>query len=184
MGQYDPSLGGQIYLVENIDDVANVEVGNKDKIAFVTQTTLSVDDTDAIIQALKKRFPDIVGPKKDHICYATQNRQDTVKKLAKKCDVLLVIGSSNSSNSNRLCEIAHKNGVEAYLIDGPEYIQESWLNGKAKIGITAGASAPEILVQQVIARLQQASTVIIHEERGQQEHVVFPLPKLFQEAIN
>ena len=142
MGQYDDSCGGKIHLVENVEDVANLKIENKDKTAFVTQTTLSVDDTSDIIDALRTRFANIIGPKKDDICYATQNRQDAVKKLVESCDLLLVIGSQASSNSNRLREIADKNGTEAHLIDGPDYIEEKWLENKTKVGVTAGASAP------------------------------------------
>ena len=177
MGQYDERFGGCIHLVENVEDVSKLQVNNIDKTAFVTQTTLSVDDTSDVIDALRKRFPNIIGPKKDDICYATQNRQDAVKKLVDECDLLLVIGSKTSSNSNRLREIADKNGIEAHLIDGPEYIKNSWLKGKKKIGVTAGASAPEILVQRVIQHLQQKEKAVIIEESGIAENVVFPLPK-------
>ena len=180
MGQYDDSFGGKIHLVENVYDVAKLNVKDKDRTAFVTQTTLSVDDTSDVIDALKHRFPKIIGPKKDDICYATQNRQDAVKKLVEKCDLLLVIGSKASSNSNRLREIADKNGIEAHLIDGPEHIQENWLAGKSRIGVTAGASAPEILVQQVIEHLKQEPGTKVIEETGILENVVFPLPKLFR----
>lgn len=180
MGQYDDTNGGQIYLVENIDDVENLEVKNKDKTAFVTQTTLSMDDTSDIINALRNRFPKIIRPKKDDICYATQNRQDAVKILVEKCDLLLVIGSKTSSNSSRLREIADKKGIEAYLIDGPEYIKDTWLIGKTKIGVTAGASAPEALVQQVIEHLRNGPGINIIEAQGIQENVVFPLPKVFR----
>lgn len=183
MGRYDESLGGRIYLVENMDDVAKLQVKNKDKIALVTQTTLSVDDTRDVIDALKRRFPNIATRKKSDICYATQNRQDAVKNLVKFCDLLFVIGSKNSSNSNRLREIADKNGVEAYLIDGAEHIEDIWLNGKKNIGVTAGASAPEILVQQVIDRLNRLPDVQVIDFQGKSENVVFHLPKsLRQEA--
>ncbi len=180
MGQYDDAHGGKIHLVENVNDVTKLKIKDNSKTAFVTQTTLSVDDTSDVIDALKKRFPKIIGPKKDDICYATQNRQDAVKNLVEKCDLLLVIGSNTSSNSNRLREIADKNGIEAHLIDGPEYIEENWLVGKKTIGVTAGASAPEILVQQVIQHLKQESNTNVIEETGKQENVVFPLPKLFR----
>ncbi len=183
MGRYDESLGGRIYLVENMDDVARLQVKNKDKIALVTQTTLSVDDTRDVIDALKRRFPNIATRKKSDICYATQNRQDAVKNLVEFCDLLFVIGSKNSSNSNRLREIADKNGVEAYLIDGAEHIEDVWLNGKKNIGVTAGASAPEILVQQVIDRLNRLPDVQVIDFQGKSENVVFHLPKsLRQEA--
>ena len=184
MGQFDESKGGSIHLVENVDDVTLLNVKDKDKTAFVTQTTLSVDDTSDVIDALKQRFPKIIGPKKDDICYATQNRQDAVKKLVNKCDLLLVIGSKTSSNSNRLREIADKNKIEAHLIDGPEHIKDSWLQNKKTIGVTAGASAPEILVQQVIQKLQNDLNPGVTEEIGKQENVVFPLPKLFRNSVN
>lgn len=184
MGQYDDSLGGQIHLVENIDDVKNLNVKNTGKIAFVTQTTLSIDDTSDVIDALRNRFPNIIGPKKDDICYATQNRQDAVKKLVSSCDLLLVIGSKASSNSNRLREIADKNGIQAHLIDGPEYIQDVWLVNKKKIGVTAGASAPEVLVQRVIQHLEEKEKAVVTEDLGKTENVVFPLPKIFREDLN
>ena len=180
MGQYDDSYGGQIHLVENVENVENLTINNINKTAFVTQTTLSVDDTSDVIDALKNRFPNITGPKKDDICYATQNRQDAVKKLVASCDLLLVIGSKASSNSNRLREIADKNGVQAHLIDGPEYIQDSWLEHKKKIGVTAGASAPEVLVQRVIEHLKAKEKAVVTEELGKKENVVFPLPKIFR----
>ncbi len=180
MGQYDESYGGTIHLVENAQDVQFLKITNGSKIAFVTQTTLSVDDTSDVIDALRARFPDIIGPKKDDICYATQNRQDAVKTLVKNCDLLLVIGSKASSNSNRLREIADKNGIEAHLIDGPEYIDENWLKGKSKVGVTAGASAPEILVQRVIQFLKDKQKAIITEDIGKPENVIFPLPKIFR----
>lgn len=181
MGQYDKSCNGQIYLIENVDDVAKLQVKNKDKIAFVTQTTLSMDDTGNVINALRQRFPNITSPKKDDICYATQNRQEAVKKLVEDCDLLLVIGSKNSSNSNRLREIADKNGVEAHLIDDAEHIEDVWLHRKTKIGVTAGASAPEILVQQVVNHLKKLPDVQIINSRDKPENVVFPLPKLFRQ---
>jgi len=184
MGQYDDSYGGQIHLVENAEDVAKISVNNQNKTAFVTQTTLSVDDTSDVIDALKHRFPKIIGPKKDDICYATQNRQDAVKKLVMSCDLLLVIGSKASSNSNRLREIADKNGIQAHLIDGPEYIQDSWLENKTRIGVTAGASAPEVLVQRVIQHLKEKEKAVVIECLGKTENVVFPLPKIFRESLN
>jgi 4-hydroxy-3-methylbut-2-enyl diphosphate reductase len=180
MGQYDGSFGGQIHLVENAEDVDTLNVTNSDKTAFVTQTTLSVDDTSDVIDALRNRFPNIIGPKKDDICYATQNRQDAVKKLVASCDLLLVIGSKASSNSNRLREIADKNGIQAHLIDGPEYIQDSWLENKTNIGVTAGASAPEVLVQRVIQHLKEKEKAVVTEDLGKIENVVFPLPKVFR----
>jgi 4-hydroxy-3-methylbut-2-enyl diphosphate reductase len=152
MGQVEGNDKG-MYLVETEDDVANLQVRDEKNLTYVTQTTLSVDDAARVIDALKKRFPAITGPKKDDICYATQNRQDAVKKMVRNCDLVIVVGSPNSSNSNRLCEVARNANVEAYMVDRAEQLQESWLIGKKCIGITAGASAPEILVQQVLARL-------------------------------
>ena len=181
MGQYDGSFGGQIHLVENTNDVDKLGVNNVDNTAFVTQTTLSVDDTSDVIDALRNRFPNIIGPKKDDICYATQNRQDAVKNLVSRCDLLLVIGSKASSNSNRLREIADKNGIQAHLIDGPEYIQDAWLENKKRIGVTAGASAPEVLVQRVIQHLKEKEKAVVTEDLGKTENVVFPLPKIFRE---
>lgn len=180
MGQYDEAFGGKIHLVENAEDVKDLNISDIDKTAFVTQTTLSVDDTSDVIDALRTRFPNIIGPKKDDICYATQNRQDAVKNMVKSCDLLLVIGSKASSNSNRLREIADKNGIEAHLIDGPEYIDEQWLENKTKVGVTAGASAPEVLVQRVIQFLKEKQKAVITEETGKEENVVFPLPKIFR----
>jgi len=154
MGQYDESAGGRIYLVEDLQDVGQLDVQHADRLSYVTQTTLSVDDTEKIIQALRSRYPDIKGPYREDICYATQNRQDAVRELAARADVVLVVGSPNSSNSNRLRELAEQQGVSGYLLDGPEQIQRAWLEGKNTIGVTAGASAPEVLVQQVIDRLE------------------------------
>ncbi len=178
LGQYrrDDGVGG-MYLVESVEDVWKLEVKNPDFLAFVTQTTLSMDDTAAVIDALRERFPSIVGPKKDDICYATQNRQDAVKKLAEQSDVILVVGSQNSSNSSRLQEIATKMGIPAYLIDGAHEIKREWVEGKARIGLTAGASAPEILVEQVIAKLKEWGAVDSREAEGRRERVVFSLPK-------
>ena len=184
MGQYDASNGGNIHLVENTDDVEKLIIVDASKTAFVTQTTLSVDDTSDVIDALRRRFPKIIGPKKDDICYATQNRQDSVKKLVASCDLLLVIGSQTSSNSNRLREIADKKGIEAHLIDGPEYIQDVWLENKRNIGVTAGASAPEVLVQRVIQFLEERQKAVVIEDKGKTENVVFPLPKIFREKNN
>ena len=173
MGQ---SKGG-MYLVETPEDVATLHVTDPDKLAYVTQTTLSVDDAARVVEALRARFPSIVGPKKDDICYATQNRQDAVKKLAGECDVVLVVGSPNSSNSNRLREVAENLGVPAYLVDSAEDIQPEWLAGKSRAGITAGASAPEILVQQVIDRLKKLGATKVAPLEGLEEKVNFPLPK-------
>lgn len=176
MGQYVNPEGG-IYLVESPDDVSHLNVKNPDNLAYVTQTTLSIDDTLAVVAALKARFPKIVGPRKDDICYATQNRQDAVKKLAAQCDLILVVGSPNSSNSNRLREIAEKLGRASYLIDDAEQLQPSWVENASKIGVTAGASAPEILVSQVIARLKAWGGQVVLENQGIEEKVVFSLPK-------
>ena len=177
MGQYDASYGGQIYLVETPEDVATLEVRNPEGLTYVTQTTLSMDDTARVIDALRQRFPAIEGPKKDDICYATQNRQDAVRELARQCDLVLVVGSRNSSNSNRLRELAEKEGVPAYLIDGPEDIQPLWLEDRRGIGLTAGASAPEVLVRQVIDRLRELGAEAETESRGREENVVFALPR-------
>ena len=166
-----------IHLVVNTQDVAQLEIRDPQKIAFVTQTTLSMDDTQQIIEALQERFPNITGPKKNDICYATQNRQDAVKELARSCDLVLVVGSPNSSNSNRLREIAEKHGVPAYLIDGAEYINPAWLHDKHLIGVTAGASAPEILVENVIEQLKTWGAKEVNEAQGKPERVVFALPK-------
>lgn len=167
----------RMYLVETPDDVSKLVVGNPDALAFVTQTTLSVDDAAQIIAALRERFPNIIGPRKDDICYATQNRQDAVKDLVQKSDIVLVVGSPTSSNSNRLREIADRMGVPAYLIDTADEIQPEWLDGKNSIGVTAGASAPEILVQQVIIRLKTLGAHDARENAGRPENVVFSLPK-------
>ena len=171
MGQAD----GGIHLVENIDDVRNLSVRNPAKLAYVSQTTLSMDDTARIISALQARFPDITGPRKDDICYATQNRQDAVKQLATACDVLFVVGSPNSSNSNRLREIARLRGVPSHLIDGPDEIQPEWLEGKKQAGVTAGASAPESLVAEVVKRLGGNVDEVV-ELNGPPENISFSLP--------
>ena len=176
MGQYANPEGG-IYLVESPKDVGTLRVKNPGNLAYVTQTTLSIDDTQAVVDALKVRFPNICGPKKDDICYATQNRQDAVKKLAAHCDVILVVGSPNSSNSNRLREIAEKLGKAAYLIDDASELKQEWVEGAARIGVTAGASAPEILVNQVVAKLKEWGGVAVTENNGIEEKVVFSLPK-------
>lgn len=177
MGQYDYNHGGNIYLVEQIEDVAKLSVKDPQCLAFVTQTTLSVDDAAAIVAALKQRFPNIEGPRKDDICYATQNRQDAVKDLAQECDVVLVVGSPNSSNSNRLRELAERLGAQAYLIDDATQIQPAWLQGKQVVGITAGASAPEVLVEEVVQQLQQWHPESVEEIKGREENVLFPMPK-------
>lgn len=177
MGQYDTEHGGQIYLVESVDDVAGLQIVNPEQLAYVTQTTLSVDDTARVIEALRNRFTSIQGPRKDDICYATQNRQDAVKSLSDQTDVMLVVGSPNSSNSNRLRELAERMGSTAYLIDDHEQIKAEWLIGAASIGVTAGASAPEVLVQQVISRLQALGAASIQELDGRAENIVFSMPK-------
>jgi 4-hydroxy-3-methylbut-2-enyl diphosphate reductase len=166
-----------IHLVVTLQDVEQLQIDKPDKIAFVTQTTLSMDDTQQIIEALQQRFPNITGPKKNDICYATQNRQDAVKALAKSCDLVLVVGSPNSSNSNRLREIAEKHGRPAYLIDGAHDIDQHWLIGKNAIGVTAGASAPEVLVESVIEQLRKWGAENVVETQGKSEEVVFALPK-------
>jgi len=176
MGQYDTSRGGVMYLVETPDDVAGLQVANPDELAFVTQTTLSVDDTLRVIDALKTRFPAIQGPRKDDICYATQNRQDAVKQLAQQCDVILVVGSPNSSNSNRLRELAENSGVTAHLIDEAGQIEDAWLRDKQAIGVTAGASAPEAIVTGVIEKLRARGVVSVDESQGKKEPVTFSLP--------
>ncbi len=178
MGQADDG----IYLVERVGDVAGLRIRNPDNLAYVTQTTLSMDDTAKIVEALRARFPVIKSPKKDDICYATQNRQDAVKRLAQTVEVVLVVGSANSSNSNRLREVAQAQGARAYMIDGPEDIRHEWLAGAEKIGLTAGASAPEVLVQQVIARLRELGAEKVEESAGRSESVYFPLPKSLQPA--
>lgn len=177
MGQSE----GGMYLVETAEDVSVLNVKDKEKLAFVTQTTLSVDDAARVIDALKARFPNIIGPKKDDICYATQNRQDAVKALAQQCDLVIVVGSPNSSNSNRLREVAHNLGVTAYMIDNAQQLQAGWLKGKSGIGVTAGASAPEVLVQEVIAKLKEYGAENIQELTGITENVVFPIPKSLSE---
>jgi 4-hydroxy-3-methylbut-2-enyl diphosphate reductase len=164
-------------LVETAEDVANLQVNDPDHLSFVTQTTLSVDDATIVIDALKKRFPDIQGPKKDDICYATQNRQDAVKALAETCDLVIVVGSPNSSNSRRLKEVALARGINAYLVDGAEEIDAAWLSGKQRVGVTAGASAPEILVERVVERIQGLTNALIVQREVVEEGVSFPLPK-------
>ena len=177
MGQYDEAQGGRMYLVETVEDAWALSVRNPTELAYVTQTTLSVDDTARIVAALRERFPAIQGPRKDDICYATQNRQDAVKELSSHCELMLVVGSRSSSNSNRLRELAEKQGTPAYLIDGPEDIDPAWLAGKTAIGVTAGASAPEVLARQVIARLRDLGATAITESAGRAENVIFALPK-------
>jgi 4-hydroxy-3-methylbut-2-enyl diphosphate reductase len=173
MGQ----VAGDMYLVESVGDVDKLQVKDPENIAFVTQTTLSVDDARAITEALRRRFPAIVGPRKDDICYATQNRQDAVKAMAARCDVVIVVGSPNSSNSNRLREVAANLGVPAYMLDDAKDLKPEWFEGKQVVGVTAGASAPEVLVQAVIARLKLLGADSVSEMEGISERVTFPLPK-------
>lgn len=192
MGQYDNKfdkqeggrLRGSIYLVETIDDVNNLEIDNPDKLAYVTQTTLSVDDTRQIIDQLRERFPNIKGPRKDDICYATQNRQDAVRELSKKVDVFLVIGSTNSSNSNRLKELSRQQGVPAYLIDGKNDIKLEWFDEVNSIGVTAGASAPEVLVKEVMACLEERFNATVYKNNEATESIRFQLPKELRDETN
>lgn len=177
MGQYDTSQGGNIYLVENEEDVARLNVNQPASLSYVTQTTLSMDDTSKVIDALVAKFPAITGPKKNDICYATQNRQDAVKQLALECDLVLVVGSPNSSNSNRLRELAQRCGSNAYLIDRAEDINPDWFKGKQKVGVTAGASAPEVLVKDVVNTLKKLGGVEPIEVDGREENISFSMPK-------
>ncbi|MFD1804175.1 4-hydroxy-3-methylbut-2-enyl diphosphate reductase [Mixta tenebrionis] len=176
MGQYSNPQGG-MYLVESPEDVFKLQVKNENNLCFMTQTTLSVDDTSAVIDALRQRFPHIIGPRKDDICYATTNRQEAVRSLAAAADVVLVVGSKNSSNSNRLAELAQRAGKRAQLIDSAEDIQESWLAGIGCVGVTAGASAPDILVQEVVERLRALGGTEVTELSGREENIVFEVPK-------
>ena len=176
MGQFDTRFGGAIHLVESPQDVDSLSPGQPDHMAYVTQTTLSMDDTAKVIDALRVRFPHILGPRKDDICYATTNRQEAVKALVRQCDVLLVVGSANSSNSNRLRELGTLAGVRAYLVDGPEDLQAQWFEGCAAVGVTAGASAPESIVQGVVQRLTELGGTAAEEMKGREEHIVFSLP--------
>jgi 4-hydroxy-3-methylbut-2-enyl diphosphate reductase len=178
MGQAEAGM----HLVETVEDVAGLSVREPSKLAYVTQTTLSVDDAAAIVEALKQRFPDIVGPKKDDICYATQNRQDAVKFMAPQSDVVIVVGSPNSSNSNRLREVAEHMGVPAYMVDSADHLDPAWIAGRRRVGVTAGASAPEVLVQAVIARLRLLGAGAVLPLAGVEEHVVFPMPRGLQAA--
>lgn len=177
MGQYDHSQGGDMYLVEDVEQVGKLEVRDPDHLSYVTQTTLSVDDTSKVIDALRERFPNIKGPRKDDICYATQNRQDAVKLLTEETDLILVVGSVNSSNSNRLRELGERRGVTSYLIDDANAIKAEWLKGVKQVGVTAGASAPEVLVEDVIKRLNELGAPAVQELDGQPENISFSLPK-------
>jgi 4-hydroxy-3-methylbut-2-en-1-yl diphosphate reductase len=177
MGQFDVSFGGRILLVETPEDVEHLEIIDPSRLAFVTQTTLSVDDTQRVVDALRRRFPTLATPRKEDICYATQNRQDAVKRLAERCDIILVVGSPSSSNSNRLREIAEKVGIPGYLVDGPEDLRREWFDGKRVVGVTAGASAPEVLVERVVARIREWGGEAPVDLIGQPENVVFSLPR-------
>ncbi|MCF6217273.1 MAG: 4-hydroxy-3-methylbut-2-enyl diphosphate reductase [Gammaproteobacteria bacterium] len=175
MGQYKGA--GEMYLVETPEDVAKLKVADGDNLAFVTQTTLSMDDAMVVIEALRQHFPTIIGPKKDDVCYATQNRQDAVKRLAKNCDIVLVVGSPNSSNSNRLREVAERHDIPAYLIDNADEIDARWLEGKTCVGVTAGASAPEVLVVAVIDKLKSLGATTVRSDNGEPETIEFPIPR-------
>ena len=177
MGQFDETQGGRICLVEDADDVQRLDVRDPSQVGVVTQTTLSVDDTADVLEALRQRFPTLATPRKEDICYATQNRQDAVKKLVADCDVVIVVGSQTSSNSNRLREIAEKAGIPGYLVDGPQDLRPEWFASKASVGVTAGASAPELLVQQVVTRLREWGGRGPEEVVGREENVVFALPR-------
>ena len=179
MGQYDNPQGG-IYLVESVDDVASLLVKNEANLYYCSQTTLSVDDTADVIDALRARFPKIEGPRKDDICYATQNRQDAVRELAQSCDLLLVVGAKNSSNSNRLRELSEKMGTKAFLIDDATALKAEWLSNATQVGVTAGASAPEVLVQGVIAKIKNLSNATVTEVAGREENIQFAVPKELQ----
>ena len=184
MGQYDAAPGGRIYLVEDVNDVEKLAVRDETHLSYVTQTTLSMDDAARVIDALRTRFPAIEGPRKDDICYATQNRQDAVRQLASQVDLVLVVGSPNSSNSNRLRELAEQQGMKAYLVDGPDQIERDWLQDKTRVGVTAGASAPEVLVQQVVARLQAWGATGVQELAGREETITFAMPKALRVTSN
>jgi len=177
MGRFDASFGGAIHLVENVADAAKLQVRRPETLAFVTQTTLSVDDTQAIVDALRLRFPQLQAPRVEDICYATQNRQDAVKRLLERCDVLVVVGSTTSSNSNRLRELADRAGIPGYLVDGPENLRQEWFTDRQAVGVTAGASAPELLVQQVVERLRSWGGTSPQVVVGREENVVFSLPR-------
>lgn len=177
LGRFDASFGGRIHLVQSAEDARQIVVHDPEKLAFVTQTTLSVDDTADIIAVLKERFPALASPRKEDICYATQNRQDAVKELLRHCDVLIVVGSATSSNSNRLVELGRRGGVPAFLVDGATDLHREWFAGRQAVGVTAGASAPDVLVREVVARLQEWGGELPQEIAGREEHVVFGLPR-------
>ncbi len=181
MGRFDARYGGRIVLIESVADVATVQVHDPSRLAFVTQTTLSVDDTAAVVQALRERFPSLQAPRKEDICYATQNRQDAVKDLLRDSDVLVVVGSRTSSNSNLLRELADRAGVPGYLVDGADDLRREWFTGRSAVGVTAGASAPEMLVQQVVNRLREWGGEAPAELHGREEHVVFALPRALRQ---
>lgn len=182
MGRFDTSTGGAIHLVESVEDARRLEVQRPDTLAFVTQTTLSVDDTKAIVDALRERFPALQAPRVEDICYATQNRQDAVKQLLQHCDVLVVVGSASSSNSNRLRELADRAGIPGYLVDGPDDLQREWFDGRRAVGVTAGASAPELLVEQVVQRLRGWGGIKPQVMVGREENVVFSLPRTLRKV--
>jgi 4-hydroxy-3-methylbut-2-enyl diphosphate reductase len=182
LGRFDTRYGGRMCLVQGIEDAEQLQVSNPKHLAFVTQTTLSVDDTVAIVQALRARFPSLESPRREDICYATQNRQDAVKKLLERCDVLIVVGSKSSSNSNRLRELADRAGVPGYLVDGAAELKAEWLVGKSAVGVTAGASAPEVLVQEVVAQLRVWGGALPSELKGLEENVIFGLPRALRAA--
>ena len=182
MGQFDASLGGRMVLIESVADARTAEVQDPARVAFVTQTTLSVDDTSSIVEALRARFPALHSPAKEDICYATQNRQDAVKGLIDRCDVLVVVGSSSSSNSNRLRELADKVAKPGYLVDGPEHLRREWFANAQTVGVTAGASAPEVLVQGVVQQLLRWGGKVVDEVEGRREHVIFALPRQLRDV--
>jgi 4-hydroxy-3-methylbut-2-enyl diphosphate reductase len=183
MGRFDASLGGRIHLVETADDILELEVRDPARLAVVTQTTLSVDDTARVMAALRERFPSLATPRKEDICYATQNRQDAVKQLVAQCDVIVVVGSRSSSNSNRLREIATTRGIPGYLVDGAEDLERDWFEGKQAVGVTAGASAPESLVREVVERLRDWGGREAVEVVGREENVVFGLPQALRQLV-
>lgn len=182
MGRFDTRFGGRMYLVGSAEEAERLEVNNPTRLAFVTQTTLSVDDTLEIVGTLKRRFPELATPRKEDICYATQNRQDAVKKLLADCDILIVVGSRASSNSNRLRELGERAGVPGYLVDGPQDLQREWFEGKRSVGLTAGASAPEVLVRAVLEQLRQWGAEVPREVAGREETITFGLPRELRRA--